>query len=433
MINYSKSTNTTPSSAGYDRLYIEPFSIRENQIAVLLVVLATLYNAILAFLVARGINMGFSGVAAVEALLTILTVSICLKTGLSRYDIFPIGLLWFVIVCSVAVSISHDRLYIGSIRNIALISAFSMLGTRMSVDYVRKAFAITSAIALIVLIWEIASVSSYAWFFAPARYYEATRGLGVSEFDTTGLSNGTVAYEGRFSLGIFSGARTSSIFLEQVSINAYSIVCIAFLNGLWGVLMKKEKALQILLIFLIVASNNARMGALMCIVMPIGYFIFPFLSRILIPIVPLMIISVIFAFGSILANAVGDDLTGRLGVTYRLLSQFNLSDVFLGNPDKVNNAFDSGYAFVGFSLGLTGGIAYLSYLTLFPGFTTPAQRRLCWSVAIYILVWLTVGGTATFSVKTAALLWVLVGSMASLLQPRPTATNNRPRVGQMVR
>ena len=432
MLDYSKSTTIQPSRAGYDNSFIEPFSIRENQIAVALVVLATLYNAILAVVVARGINIGFAGVAAVEALLTILTITICIKSGLSKYDIFPICLLWFVVVCSVAVSISHDRLYIGSIRNIALISAFSMLGTRMSVDYIRKAFAITSAIALFVLIWEIANVSSYAWFFAPARYYEATRGLGISEFDTTGLSNGTVAYEGRFSLGIFSGARTSSIFLEQVSINAYSIVCIVFLNGLWGEITKKEKALQIALIFLIVASNNARMGALMCIVMPIGYFIFPFISRILIPIVPFIIISVIFAFGSTLANAVGDDLTGRLGVTYRLLNQFTISDIFLGNPDKVNRAFDSGYAFIGFSLGLFGGIAYLSYLTLFPGFTTPAQRRLCWSVAIYILVWLTVGGTATFSVKTAALLWALVGSMASLLQPRPTTTKYRPRVGQTV-
>jgi hypothetical protein len=399
-----------------------PLSIRGNRVALALIIVAVLYNAILAILVARGVSLGYSSVAAVEVVITFGCLALSLSTGISSRDIMPLVLLWFIGTLALIASISFDQVYIGSIRNFALIAVFAMLGQRMDMSFIRKAFFAASAITLAVLIWEIASVESYASFFSPARYYELTRGTARSEFDESGLSVGTIVFEGRFSLGIFSGRRTSSIFLEQVSINSYAIVCMAFLNGLWGSLTWKEKALQLLTIVLIIASNNARMGALMCIVMPIGYFIFPWLNRNLILAIPFLIVGAIFSLSSYLQNAMGDDLTGRLGVTYRLLNGVNLADLFAGNPLRVEKTFDSGYAFIIASIGLFGGFAYLLFLVYYPRHGTSAQRRGSWSLAVYILAWLTVGGTATFSIKTAALLWSFIGCLS---KPSEIITNTQ--------
>jgi hypothetical protein len=390
----------------------KPLGIKGNYLAVALIVMAVLYNAVLAILGARGIPLSYSSVAAVEIVITFACLALSLSTGFSNHDVMPLALLWFIGTLALIASISLDTIYIGSIRNFALIAVFGMLGHRMNINFIRKAFFIASAMTLVVLIWEISSVESYASFFSPAHYYEMTRGTAISEFDDSGLSIGTIAFEGRFSLGIFSGRRTSSIFLEQVSINSYAIVCMVFLNGMWGKLSLKEKALQLVTIVLIITSNNARMGALMCIVMPIGYLVFPWLNRNLILAVPFLIIGLIFSLSGYIENAMGDDITGRLGVTYRLLSRFDLADFFVGNPLKVGRTFDSGYSFIIASIGLFGGLAYLLFLAYYPRHETEDQRRGSWSLAVYILVWLTVGGTATFSIKTAALLWSFIGCLS---------------------
>ncbi|MBD8639447.1 hypothetical protein [Sphingomonas sp. CFBP 13733] len=58
--------------------------------------------------------------------------------------------------------------------------------------------------------------------------------MEVSEFNETGLFNNAAGFESRFSFGVFSGARTSSVFLEQVSnANFAGILCV-FLVATWG-------------------------------------------------------------------------------------------------------------------------------------------------------------------------------------------------------
>lgn len=402
------------------------FPISGNYLAMSLVILAVIYNAILAALAAREINITYSTVASVEVIIIFLCLALNVSLGISKRDIIPIALVWFIGVVSLIVSIKNETLYVNGVRNFLIIAVFSMLGQRMNVNFVRRVFMITTAITLAVLIWEMLSVESYAKFFFPAHYFAVTRGNAISEFDTSGLSAGTIVFDGRFSLGLYSGRRTSSIFLEQVGINAYAIVCMAFLSGLWGDLSIKERSLQIFTIALIIITNNARMAALMCIIMPIGYFIFPRLSKFFILAIPFAIILCIFLLSPILADERGDDLMGRLAVTYRLLNILTASDLFFGNPAFANKSFDSGYAFILTSVGIFGALAYLLYLVVYPSFYNLGQRRAAWSVAIYILLWLIVGGTGSFSIKTAALLWVFIGCLSST-ERRPMAEHLRSR------
>lgn len=391
---------------------LKPFSSRGSIIALSIAFIAVIYNAVLAALSARGLPIGYSTVAQIEVLLILSSLFLCIFNGLTKADIKPLALVWFIVVLAILLSIKFETFFIASTRNFLIIAAFCMLGQRMDSQTVRRLFFITSVVTLLVLVWEISSLESYAKFFSPAHYYEVTRGTPKSEFDNSGLSVGTVTFEGRFSFGIFSGRRTSSIFLEQVGINAYAIVCMVFLNGFWGEISKKEKFLQIFTIALIITSNNARMASLMCLVMPIGYFVFPLISRFFILLIPLLIITLIFAISPMLVNAELDDLMGRLAVTYRLLNVVNYPDLIFGNPNLVSRSFDTGYGYLIASVGLFGSIAFVSFLVSYPKFESLEQRRGSWSTAIYILLWLTVGGTGVFSIKTASLMWVMVGSLS---------------------
>lgn len=390
------------------------FSFLKSYLAVILVIFSVLYNSLLAAMASFGVPMGFSTVAAVEVIIILSCLSLCISSGISKNDLLPILLVWFISVISVIVSIKYETVYITGFRNFLIIATFSMLGQRMDLYFVKRLFAITTTITLLVLIWEMVSVESYAKFFYPAHYFAVTRGTEVSQFDQSGLSAGTVVFEGRFSLGVFSGRRTSSIFLEQVGINAYAIVCMVFVNGFWTKLNVKERSLQIFTIALIVLSNNARMAALMCVIMPIGYFIFPKLNKFFIILIPIAIVFVIFLLSPIMKNEHGDDLIGRLAITYRLLDALSATDLLFGNPAFANKSFDSGYTFVITSVGLFGAAAYIFYLVAYPRFDSLEQRRGAWSAAIYILVWLIVGGTGSFSIKTAALLWVFIGCLGSV-------------------
>lgn len=390
------------------------FSNFGNKIALSLVLFSVLYNCLLAALASSGVPMGYSTVAAVEIIIIISCLALCLSSGLSQKDLIPISLVWFIAVISVIVSIKYETFYITGVRNFFIIAIFSMLGQRMDQVFVRRLFFIASTVTLLVLIWEMVSVESYARFFYPAHYFAVTRGSEISEFDESGLSAGTVTFSGRFSLGVFSGRRTSSIFLEQVGINAYAIVCMVFLNGFWAKLSVKERLLQIATIALIVLSNNARMAALMCVIMPIGFFIFPRLNKFLIIGIPFAVVSVMFILSPIIKDAQGDDLIGRLAITYRLLNILDAQDLIFGNPALANKSFDSGYTFILTSVGFFGAMAYLFYFIVYPRFDTPEQRRGAWSAAIYVLLWLIVGGTGSFSIKTAALLWVFIGCLSSV-------------------
>lgn len=412
MKRYSVKIDNFRHSGGIESFNEKCFSEKQNKAAVLIVIFSVIYNAILAALAARDVYVGYATVASVEIALIFLCFSLCLSTGLSFTDVKPISLVWFVALLALLLSIKFETFFVASIRNFLIIAAFCMLGQRMDERHVRLAFFATSLVALAVLIWEISFLESYARFFSPAHYYELTRGTPSSEYDSSGLSVGTVTFEGRFSFGIFSGRRTSSIFLEQVGINAYAIVCMAFLNALWSRLSFKERALQIITIALIVTSNNARMASLMCLFMPMGYFIFPLLSRFWIIPIPFLIISGIFLLSPMLLEAEYDDLLGRLAVTYRLLNVVQVSDLLFGNPLLVSRAYDTGYGYVIASVGFFGGMAFLSYLISYPRFNNFEQRRGSWSVAIYILLWLTVGGTGVFSIKTASLMWMLVGMIS---------------------
>lgn len=381
-----------------------------QRLAIVTPVIGVVYNGTFAVLAARGMPVNVTMVIACEIIIILMALLASAMGGFRRSDALPLGYIYFSTVLTVVMSLIQAKAAVDGLRNILIIAGFTMLGARASERTIRTVFAICTVVTLFVLVWEIAGLESYAATFRPADYLAKTRGYEVKDFiEDLGLSIGTIGYSNRFSFGIFTGPRTSSIFLEQVGINCFAIVLMVYLSALWSRLSGWERMQTIATVVLIILSNNARMAALVLPVLIVGFFIYPRLPRyanILLPIVLLGGMLIVFQFEQI---RIGDDLVGRLGVTYKFLSRLTPADLLIGNPRLLTRSFDTGYGYVIASTTIFGAIAYWAYLTFVIPHDSIVKRRTAWSMNTYIYLWLMVGGTASFSMKTASLLWFLVG------------------------
>lgn len=373
-------------------------------------VLGVIYNAILALLGAAGVPVNYTIVSVVEILILATALGGCLLDGPRRSDLLPMLYLGLSVALALFMSLAADRAFVEGLRNVLIIVTFTMLGGRADLKLVRLAFALCAVIALVVLLIEISSLETYAALFRPGDYLTKTRGLAIKEFyEDTGLAMGTIAYEGRFSFGLFDGPRTSSIFLEQVNINIFAIVLMVYITSLWGRLSWLERGLVLVTIFMIVVTNNARMSAIIAPIFIVGYFVFPRLPRYANALIPVLLLAGAFVLFEFVEVRSGDDLVGRLATTYRALTRLTAEELLLGNYAKLPRSGDTGYGFIILSTTIFGALAYWVYLTLVIGPDSVTHRRTLWSVNVYIYMWLLVGGTGSFSMKTAPLLWLLVG------------------------
>jgi hypothetical protein len=406
IITENKFNKPAPSLASVSKVL--PF---EN-IFITIAVISVAYNGVLAALLAHGMPIGPSIPAIVEFSLLLIAGLVILNQGLNRSSILPSSLTYFVVVISTFISIKESQIYVVPVRNFLIISIFTIVGGQCSITTVKKIFFYSCIIVLITLIFEVTRLDDYVKFFEPGRYFSLTRGMSESEY-SGGLSAGTIAFKGRFSLGLYSGPRTSSIFLEQVSINCFAIVIAIYLMTFFLTLKKSEVTLYAGTVFLILATNNARMALIASIIFAVGYPIFPRLPNYLhVVLMPLIIASLFITFAMI-PTAGGDDLVGRMTTTYDLLTSMDINDISFGSISGTARSFDSGYAFIIYSTTLLG----LVFVWLYVGMVIPQvdalSRRCAWGISIYFSIWLLVGGTGTFSMKTAPLLWILVGFVRS--------------------
>lgn len=389
----------------------------------ILLVAACAYNAALAFAIAHGVNLGRPAVVLTELAILAMVGLLILRTGRRPTDSLGFIVLALVVIDGLVVSLVSGAPFIDMIRNGAIIALFLLLGSRTDERRVKQAFLACSLLVFAVILIEIIDVAAYAKQFAPALYFERTRGVEQFEFDDSGLFRNALGFEGRFSLSNLFGHRTSSLFLEQVSLANFSSVLLIYLVAMWKRVSVLQRSFYIGLIILILLSNNSRTGLAIALIAPLIYVAARGANRF----APALIMPLILMIGVIvvltLPPSVEDDFVGRVGLTMASLNQLDLAAILGGKAQAAGRFADSGYTFVIYATSVIGLLLLWAFVSLVLAVPGAPARRAAFVTSLYIFINLLVSGNAIFSIKTAALLWFLIGFLRTeaLTGPEPLA------------
>jgi hypothetical protein len=383
---------------------------RPAKVMFVLVILAVTYNAILAlinslfFELSRGLVI-FTEISILGASLAVVFT----QSKLLEKDKHVVFLFLSVLFSSLVIFLSTQIIFIDAIRNILIICVFFLTGSRLCEARLHNLFLCIALVIAFFLIIEIVMLEVYVKIFEPAVYYQNTRGLEIKEHNTIGMFGNAEGFAGRFSYGIFNGPRTSSIFLEQVGLANFCTVLGVYFMVFQAKLSNRVKIFYISLIVLICLSNETRVGSALAIVLfVIG------LCRAYIPVysnllVPLAVLLIGFFITGFWGEATGDNFLGRINLGFGHFRDLDILDYLGLGVLKINQLWDSGFAYVFASFTVFGGSVFI-YFTLFIFKQISIESRLCaLGLSIYVFANLMVAGNAIFTIKTATLLWLLVG------------------------
>jgi putative polymerase len=165
---------------------------------------------------------------------------------------------------------------------------------------------------------------------------------------------------------------------------------------------------------LCVVLADSRFAAGCCILMLLLRLTPLYRSAFVVFIIPICVMMLLTMAGSlhelpgVLPSILSDDLSGRLLFSGRLLDYWNLPQWFALAASQVYTA-DTGYAYTINTLGLPLTLLYLGLFAFHRTATREATiMKAC--LSIYFATSLCVGASV-FTIKTAALLWLLYGAL----------------------
>ncbi|KAA0699168.1 hypothetical protein DTW90_06965 [Neorhizobium sp. P12A] len=381
--------------------------------------LSVLYNCILAYINHNIMHLTVTPVVLCESTAMLLSVAYILKKGIYEEDLPLFLYLLFTLIMTIYVTVLNHITFIDQFRNVLIVFCFAGIGGWANERTMRLAFFIGCLCVFAGLVCEVVSTPFYVSLFGPGEYFENTRGIKQASFNNTGLFANALGFEGRFSFGLINH-RSSSIFLEQVSLANFCGVIVIYLLSFWPKLGFIEKALCIATIVLILLTNDTRTMLIFSFISIFGYFLFPKIPKAFDLVLMPMLILVGFFVHYMKPNETGDNFTGRIGLTITKMLDLDVNAVLGLEVSRITEFADSGYVYLIYGSTIFGLIMFWLFICLFPAGESPAQRRCAHSLSLFIFLNMMIGGTAIFSMKIAGLLWLLVGYMRFSENPRST-------------
>jgi hypothetical protein len=390
--------------------------------------LSVLYNGLLAYIKHNIMPLSMTHVAGMEGIIMVWSVGYLLKKGIFEDDLPTLMFMLFTLFVSIYISVINKIAFIDHFRNVLIIFCFAGLGSWCNERTLKLAFRIAALVVFIFLMFEVVDVKFYVSLVHPSDYFANTRGLLPYSFNKTGLFQNALGFPGRFSFGIIDH-RSSSIFLEQVSLANFCGVIALYLVSMWDRLGRVDRTLMIATALLILTTNDTRTMLIFSLSCIGGYFVFPLIPKFFnLALMPLILAAGFLVF-SVNPNATGDNFTGRINLTmHKLMDIDPLAPLGLA-ADRIAEFADSGYVYLLYGATFFGVIAFWLFICLYPAGTTPAQRRAAHSLCLFIFLNMMIGGTAIFSMKISGLLWLLIGHMRFVDRPRVAQSRSKGVVG----
>ncbi len=394
-----------PSLSGTDR------GVDSTRLVSTILIASVIYQAVLALIHTHLYHTSAQVVALTEVLIYLACVLVLAR----RIKLEFVAIMALVFAYLVLLSIFRNALELKGFRDIVIPLLFFWLGRHVAdIRYADRILRILVITVVIVGLFELFFLPQYTRLLNIFSYYVST---GTVTIDTNFISDSALNLNGLRPEGIgrtvfpslLGPHRISSVFLEPVSLGNFAVIVAA-----WG-LSKSAADYKNMLFFLLsalslVALSDSRYGLIVVtLLVAMRIFVKGRFNRIVI-ILPLISIAALLLVGSLYKGGLADNIMGRLFWTGDTLLTFDVAKL------SGVQGFDIPYGDMGYAY-LLSRWGVLLCLTLWGALWMIKMKDACGErfrayAALYISLILTVSGTSFFALKTAGLLWFLVGSCA---------------------
>ncbi|MGG7519289.1 UDP-phosphate alpha N-acetylglucosaminyltransferase [Allorhizobium undicola] len=295
-----------------------------------------------------------------------------------------------------------------ALRDVFIPVAFYFMGRRLANPVLADRLVLASAlIVMAIALFEYLLTETFLDYFNVLGYYLARGTVTLKEVygQTRGLFISGLRPEPRTLLPFLGQHRVSSVFLEPVSAGNFGVI--AFAWALFRPDMRGRFAVMALALSGIVLAD-ARFGFMTCVVIGLLLPVYRLIPRTVWLVGPFFVLAAVAAYGILIGAEGGpNDVSGRLKVTAAILTQLDLS-VVLGVKATDMFTADSGISYTLTNFGLPGFIGLWAAFILAP-FRQPPAWIFRSMIVVYLLLLMLISNSF-YSIKTAALMWFLLGT-----------------------
>jgi putative polymerase len=390
-----------------------------------LVVGAITFNALLCLVNTHVTPINNSYVIGSEIIIISIAILACYRTVEPHYTLIMASIIVFTATLAVVRSTVSPQggIDLKIARDLLIPVVFFLLGKNSIIRGVDRIVYFATAIILLFALFEYFFLDTYLKIFSITDYYVARGTLDAADPSlqwANGLMVSGIRPEdqgGRVLLPFLGDHRVSSLFLEPIGLGNFGCMVV-----FWAIARSKmEGQMRLWLvaagIALIILSDGRFNAFFLCL----GILILLINPRITTPVVLALPFVLIFGLWLAAANAPAQDfrptleglsvtsLQDRLLYTGRLLLDFDIYN-WLGAKASRSPTGDSGYAYVISNIGLIGlAVFWLWFMSL------DGRSRYFYAfrntTAAYFAALLCLS-QSQFTIKTAALLWFLLGALS---------------------
>ncbi len=413
--------------AGLDAANASVRSSTADLAAGTLLFIAITFNAALAIVNAQLFPLSPTMVIACEVLIVAAAHVVALTNFQARMT--P----WYALIGFLAAFALFRSVVLGEpdvkyLRDVLLIPTFIVLGMAFQRDRLPSLITALQLLVLAGLALEAFSLDTYADLFNIKSYYINTRGYTGAEFWNTNstLFVSAARPDDRF-FSFVDLHRLSSILLEPVSLGNYCVIITAYVLASYRNLTTMQRFILIGGTALLIIGCDGRLAAVSCLIIAIASLFAPVLPRRFSAVIPAAVVICALAAVAFLDLRAGEDnFSGRIAHTVSLLRHYGLRE-YLGLSDfYLSKAVDSGLAYLITTQSLFGTLVIWIWITLFTEERDREEMVFKIAAALYLSLAMLVS-FSFLSIKTAAILWFIAGSLQSGPVTLPSIASLRRR------
>jgi putative polymerase len=391
-----------------------PTSDATFRVAPALVLIASMcFNVVLAFVNAHVMGVPTALVIAAQAALTAAALGLALlawkpqmEASIALLAVFGL----FAVFRGLVMAQPDPKL----LSDVAIIPIFMMLGMASDDRNLGRTVLALHTIVFAVFLLEVVVPHAYSSLLNIQEYYIKTRGNKIDQFYNTNSDLFISATRpGSRLFSFVDWPRSSSIFLEPVSLGNYCSIIVAFACSCIKRLGWTSVAYLMITTAAMLVGCDGRLGTATCVLIIIVCVIGPLLPRR----TAVLYLPLTIAFVFVLVIGAGlepgsDDFPGRLAYTVNLLRSYGVAEYLGFSNELLGKSMDAGVAYIITTQSLPGLLLIWAYVGWSGREDTPEQIRFAHALSLYLALSMMVS-FSFLSIKTGALLWFIQGALQS--------------------